>query len=89
MSKAHAAAAAKTATARFGDGQMGAYRCRACGKWHIGHRSRRERALVAQLAPPPLKHIVVAAGDVVEITWRHDDGSVVTQRHTMPSTQKE
>jgi len=52
-----------------------AYRCTACGHWHLGN-SR---------VPPPLKTIRAAVGEVVEIEWRDPDSKeTVRTRHEAP-----
>ena len=41
-SKAHAQSAVRRSQLERGqDGRMNAYRCKACGRWHIGHRPYR------------------------------------------------
>lgn len=44
-SRKEAITAAVKAFRRYG-GKLSAYKCRACSKWHIGHRSPKKKGLV-------------------------------------------
>lgn len=53
------------------------YKCRECGSFHLGN--------VAGKSPPPLKHIRVSIGDVVEIRWKEPDGTESHFRYLVES----
>lgn len=55
------------------------YHC-SCRYWHIGNSTP---------VPPkaPLRQIRALAGDVVEITWKLPDGTLVIDRRTVPELE--
>lgn len=58
---------------------LNVYHCSACGRWHLGN--------LRDGRPPtaPLRRMKAADGDVVEIAWRHADGTETRQRYVSPS----
>lgn len=53
-----------------------AYRCRSCGKWHLGNRWKG--------VPTAIKVIKAKVGEAVDIKWTYPDGSEHRERHEAP-----